>query len=126
MKKALQSLLIVFMLVAGFHASAQTAAKATINSDFVISLDQSAPMSSDYTFDISKLSFKDKTSAENFFMRMHDNLVSYTVNYDAKTVTVHLMQEYVAKRGWTVADWNNYFAQTAPRYKTNYTKASTE
>jgi hypothetical protein len=47
--------------------------------------------------------------------------MNYTVNFEAKTASVHISLEYMAPRGWGVAEYNNYFVKLSERYRGTYT-----
>jgi len=119
-QKLLPALLSLLITVSfSFSAGAQIAntGNAVIGSDFVIHLDEASPLVADYTFDISKISFTGKDQAEKFFSICRDNLLSYTVNYEAKTATVHIGLQYMESRSWGVSDYNAYFVKTSERYR---------
>lgn len=124
MTQNLRSFFSVLLLLISFHfvANAQTATtgNATISSDFVITLNGEAPLAADYTFDISQLKFSSKEEAERFFSLCRDNLMNYTVNYDAKTATVHISLQYMEPRGWGISEYNEYFTKLAERYRNVY------
>ncbi|MFI5170819.1 MAG: hypothetical protein ACHQFW_00425 [Chitinophagales bacterium] len=125
MKQILQklafSLLLVSLTVTLTTAQSPVIGKATINTDMVITLDKSGPLVADYSFDISGMGLRNKEAAERYFSLGRDNLVSYTVNYDTKTATVHLMLDLTQPRGWDVDQYNEYFVKVSERYRSNMT-----
>ena len=121
MKQILQKLAFSLLLVSATATmvTAQTpdVGKATINSDMVIILDESTPLVADYVFDISKISFKSKEATERYFSLCRDNILNYTVNYDTKMATIHLMLEFMEPRGWDVKEYNEYLSKLGERYR---------
>lgn len=128
MKKLLPKISFVLFLSVGatFAVKAQTPGNATIDKNFVITINANAPVVSDYVFDISAIPFKDEAQAEKFFKRNTDNLVSYSVDFANKTATVHLALQYVEPRGWGVTEWNNYFGGLSQRYTLTYQAVRSE
>ncbi len=122
MKQILQSLAFSLLLVSSTSlvtGQSSTIGKATISSEMVITLDESSPLIADYVFDISGISFKNKEAAERYFNLSQDNILKYSVNYDTKLATVHIMIEHMAPRGWDVAKYNEYLGKVSERYRNN-------
>ena len=115
------SLLLVSSTVVVALAQAPVNGTASINSELVIVLDETAPLVADYTFDISGMHFNSKEAAERYFSLCRDNILSYTVNYDAKTANVHLSLQFMEPRGWDVKDYNAYFVKLGDRYRSTMT-----
>ncbi len=119
MKPILQKLTfaLLFVSVTSFLA-AQTASKgsAEISVDLVITLSDASPLVADYTFNMSGIPFKNKAAAVEFFKIIHDNLMSYTLDYDTHLATVHIAKELMDPRGWGIAEYNAYFSKTSERY----------
>ncbi|GGK59448.1 hypothetical protein ACD591_16740 [Rufibacter glacialis] len=116
---------ILFFLLAVFTFAAQEtkaqaggkkAAPATISKDMLITLDASAPLATQYVFDISGLGFTNQEEATSFFNRYRDNLVAFTVDYPSKKVTVELHTKY-APASWSLAEWNGHFKKKASNYQ---------
>ncbi|MFN0276802.1 MAG: hypothetical protein ACKVPJ_13730 [Chitinophagales bacterium] len=101
-------LFLVFILSATHIAFSQTALSATIDKNFLITLPTDQPLSSVYQLDISALSFKDEQDCADFFHKMHEIVVNYKVNFEAKTVTILLSYDN-RNEGWGLTEWNNYF-----------------
>lgn len=119
-QKLTLSLLLVFATGTIVTAQAPVKGKATINSDLVILLDVSTPLVADYVFDISSLKFKDQAATERFFRLGHDNLVSYTLDYEKKLATVHIATELMEPRGWDLSNYNEYFVKLSERYRSTF------
>lgn len=117
LRKLAMSLLLVSATTVFISAQTTAAGTATIGSDMVIHLDEASPLVADYTFSITGLTFKSKEACERYFSLCRDNILSYTVNYDTKTATVHLMLEYMEPRGWGVKEYNEYFQKVSDRYR---------
>ncbi len=122
MKQQVQKLFLFFLIsfTTTLTLRAQSPATATIDNNFLVILDDKAPLVSDYTIDISKLSFKDQLAAEMFFARLHDNLMTYTVDYPAKKATVHIELIYMQPQGWGVVEYNNYLLKASNRYRQTF------
>ena len=116
-QKLTLSLLLVFATATLVTAQTPEKGKATINSHLIILLDVSTPLVADYVFDISPISFKDQAATERFFRIIHDNIVSYTLDYENKTATVHIALELMEPRGWDVNKYNDYFVKLSERYR---------
>jgi hypothetical protein len=80
---------------------------AEFNSKTSLKLDVKKPLSSYYIANISLLKFASSEESEAFFNSITDNILSYTVDFKAKTVLINLHLEY-SKPEWTVTDWNVY------------------
>ena len=121
MKQLIYKISLSLLLVSAsfLYASAQapTPGHAAIDANLVISLDTDAPLTADYTFSISTMSFKDEAAAVRYFSLCRDNILTYTVDYAARTATVHIALEWMEPRGWDVAQYNEYFAKVAERYR---------
>lgn len=122
MKQLLQKLTFSLLLVSAvtFTASAQATERgnATIDAGLVIHLDETEPLVADYSFSISTIAFKDEAAAVRFFGLCRDNIVSYTLDWAAKTATVHIALEYMEPRGWDIVKYNEYFSKLSERYRT--------
>ena len=116
-QKLTLSLLLVFATATLVTAQTPEKGKATINSNLIVLLDVSTPLVADYVFDISPISFKDQAATERFFRIIHDNIVSYTLDYENKTATVHIALELMEPRGWDVNKYNDYFVKLSERYR---------
>ncbi len=120
-QKLTLSLLLVFATATLVTAQTPEKGKATINSNLIVLLDVSTPLVADYVFDISPISFKDQAATERFFRIIHDNIVSYTLDYENKTATVHIALELMEPRGWDVNKYNDYFVKLSERYRSTLT-----
>ncbi len=122
MKQLLQKLTFSLLLVSAvtFMASAQTPDRgnATIDANMVIHLDETQPLVADYSFSFSAIAFKNEAAATRFFGLCRDNIVSYNLDWAAKTATVHIALEYMEPRGWDIVKYNDYFSKLAERYRT--------
>lgn len=122
MKQIIYKFALSLLLVSAsfIYASAQavTPGHATIDESLVIRLDTNTPLTADYSFSISTMSFKDEAAAVRYFSMCRDNILTYTVDYAARTATVHLALEWMEPRGWDVAEYNEYFGKLAERYRT--------
>ena len=116
-QKLTLSLLLVFATATLVTAQTPEKGKATINSNLIILLDVTTPLVADYVFDISPITFKDQAATERFFLIIHDNIVSYTLDYEKKTATVHIALELMEPRGWDVNKYNDYFVKLSERYR---------
>jgi len=122
MKQTLRSLVLTLLISfsISFASKSQVAVNASIGSDFVIHLNENTPLVSDYTFDISSMNFDSKEESEHFFSMCRDNLLNYSVNYDAKTASVHISLEYMEPRGWGINEYIGYFQKVSERYRKTY------
>ena len=120
-QKLTLSLLLVFATATLVTAQTPEKGKATINSNLIILLDVTTPLVADYVFDISPITFKDQAATERFFRIIHDNIVSYTLDYENKTATVHIALELMEPRGWDVNKYNDYFVKLSERYRSTLT-----
>jgi hypothetical protein len=119
MKQLLQKLLFSLLLVSAVSltgwSQSPVSGKAVISQELIITLDETAPLSTQYVFSVEGLDLKDAASAEYFFKLCHDNTAHFSVDYIKREATVYL-QEGVKPKTFTVADYNAYFTQIAARY----------
>ena len=87
---------------------------ATVDANMLVVLDDSAPVKSVYTADISNMSFKDEASAKKAFNHVSSNLVSYEVNWDDQTVAIFVHNDRL-KEDRSIQDWNKYFFNKTQR-----------
>lgn len=90
----------------------QAPVDAYISPGMQITLDEDAPVKNTYTADISELALENEEAAIKMFNRISNNLVQFTLNWDAQTVTVHVHNERL-KEPRTIAEWNSYFEEDA-------------
>lgn len=119
MKQLLQKLMFSLLLVSAVSltgwAQSAVSGKAVISPELVITLDETAPLATQYVFSVEGLNLKDAASAERFFKLCEDNTAYYSVDYSKREATVFL-REGVRPKTFTVADYNAYFTHIAERY----------
>jgi hypothetical protein len=122
MNKHVQKLTLILLIsfTSILPLSAQSTGTATIDNYLLVELNTESPLASDYVIDISNLSFKNQQAAEWFFNRLHDNLMTYTVDYPAKKATLHIDLKHMQPQGWGVAEYNDYFIKATDRYRQTF------
>jgi hypothetical protein len=105
-------LLLTLLLCAGAESGfAQTELpSATFESKTELVLDNISALSEFYQADIKVLAFPSETQAQEFFSMKTNNLLSYSLDYPAGKVIIHLHLAY-ADASWTVKEWNTYINQ---------------
>lgn len=111
--QTLGALLVTLLVLVPQITSAQSDTRpdkfdATVDAKMLVVLDQSLPLQSFYTADISNMPFKDEASATKAFNHVSSNLVRYQVNWDVKTVYIYVYNDRL-KEDRSIEGWNKYF-----------------
>ncbi|HMZ88887.1 MAG TPA: hypothetical protein PK511_12030 [Chitinophagales bacterium] len=118
MKKLLMPVLLAAGLVFATAGYSQDAVK--FDQHFQVQLTDAMLQSGSVVMDISDLQFTDEAAAQKYFNAIRNNLVEFTLDYSAHTVTMHLYPERLGKHTWTLSDWNAYLANMAERNAETY------
>lgn len=114
--------LLPALLTAGLFLTASVYGQEVVQIDkqFGIQLTEAQLDAQSVQIDISNLIFRDETMAQKFFRSIENNLVTYALDYDAKTVVMTLHPERLGKHTWTLENWNNYLATAASNSAATY------
>ncbi len=117
MKRFITPLLLtaaMLVTVSGFSQSVK------LDDHFSIQISDQTLQQKTVQFDITGLNFKDEPTAQKFFNSIQNNLVSFSVDFTAKTATMYLYPERLGKTVWTIEQWNDYMDATSIRCSTTY------
>lgn len=117
MKRLITPALLVVALLFSASGFAQS---VKLDDHFSIQLTSQTLAQKSVQFDISGLNFKDEATAQKFFNSIQNNLVTFSVDYAAKSATMFLYPERLGKTIWTIEDWNQYLDSTSKRCATTY------
>jgi hypothetical protein len=119
MKKLLMPVLLAAGLMFTTAGFSQDAVK--VDHQFQIQLTDAMLQSGALQVDISALQFADEATEQKYFKSIANNLVEWTLDFNAQTATMHLFPERLGKHTWTLSDWNAYLqtmsTQCAETYK---------
>lgn len=80
---------------------------ATVTEDYCVSLDTESPISKHYSIDISHLHLMTALEAVNKFGFISNNLLTYSVDYEAETAYLHVHLDRTPTHQ-DIIWWNDY------------------
>ena len=110
-------LLLPLFILLSFDVIAQEIPQLT--KEFEITFNQQDVEQSRVIFGINQLNFKSELQARRYFGAISDNLTSFELNFEAKTVTLILQKSNLIE-AWNVTEWNIFFTTKKERYSSYY------
>jgi hypothetical protein len=115
---ALATVLTISLVPARLNAQDGTSADLptlAFNEEFALALPEADGLAPAYAVDLSDFGFQATEESTRFAYNLSDNLVRFEAGNDPSAVRLVLQTQY--KPDWTVADWNAYLAEIAPRFR---------
>lgn len=110
MNYQLKKVLLAFIAIAPVMSLAQedeSYATATITTEYCVSLDSEATISEFYEIDISHLHLPSEIEANNKFGYINNNLLTYTVDFEASKAYLHVHLDRTPEPK-DIVWWNSY------------------
>lgn len=106
------TLLGIFLLLITANSNAQSAqlTSATLSDKGILQLPMNQPLTSTYTFDLSKYKFGSSEEMLEFLSTKSGN--DYFVRAQTENKLGILVLDLNAHPGWTLAEWNKYLADS--------------
>lgn len=117
MTKRIQFLFLSIFCIS-VSATAQEATEignAELSNSYCLTIDEDLPIQEYYQADISEFGFTDEVEAKKVFGTKCNNLITYTVNFEANTVIAHLHLDRTSApmdREW----WSEYLLSVCGLY----------